>query len=227
MARGTRRGLIAGGVLVSAAAASIATGTVYQKSPNFAGYDFNSSTVTSASARFSIPTETCAGTRSGVGPGVFIVTTKNQLTGAGLIVACTPSETYQVATVVNGLEQNSISVRPKDVVFVQVHISSKGSSVTIHDLTIHRSSTQAGKGARSRYVSIGMAAVLFADVRVGVDKFTPVTFTNVVVQGTALSRWKPYAVERYRGPASHPIVEIRPGRLSPDGESFTLSYVHS
>jgi hypothetical protein len=64
-------------------------------------------------------------------------------------------------------------------------------------------------------------------VQVGVDRFTPVTFANVVVQGKALSRWKPVAVERYRGSKTHPIVEIRPGRLTHGGEAFTLGFVHS
>ena len=64
-------------------------------------------------------------------------------------------------------------------------------------------------------------------MRVGVDRFTLVTFTKVMIQGKALARWRPYAVERYRGSASHPSVQIRPGKLSHAGESFTLGFVHS
>ena len=73
-------GAVAAGVAVVGAA----TGLVYQKTNDFAGYEFNSAKVTSASAHFLIPTVTCAGGNSGVGPGLFLVTTKHVLTGAGI-----------------------------------------------------------------------------------------------------------------------------------------------
>jgi len=230
MSRVIRIGIGAGAIAATVAVvgAASAAGLVYQKTKDFAGYDFNSSKVTTASARFSIPAVTCSGGNSGVGPGLFVVTTRSALTGAGLIVACEGSVVrYEMATSVNGSEENTVLVKPKDVVFVQVHLSTKGSSVVIRDLTANASHSQSGKGARSSYVSIGAAAILFVKTQVGVDRFTPVTFTNVVIQGKALSWWKPYAVERYRGSAAHPIVQIRPGKLSHGGESFTLSFIHS
>ena len=219
-------GVIAATVAVVGAAP--AAGLVYQKTKDFAGYEFNSSKVTTASARFVIPTVTCSGGNSGIGPGLFVVTTKRMLVGAGLIVSCQGALVrYQMATDIGSNEQSGAIVEPEDVVFVQVHLSSRGSSVVIRDITANASHGQSGKGGRSSYVAVGDAAILNYQVQLGVDRFTPVTFTNVVIQGKALARWHPYAIERYRGSASHPIVQIRPGKLSHAGQSFKLSFIHS
>jgi Peptidase A4 family len=213
---------------IAVVGATSAAGLAYQKTKDFAGYEFNSSKVPTASARFTVPTVTCSGGNSGIGPGLFVVTTKRMLVGAGLIVSCQGAVVrYQMVTAIGGNEQPGAVVEPEDVVFVQVHVSGKGSSVTIRDLTANASHSQSGTGGRSSYVAVGDAAVLSYQVQLGVDRFTPVTFTNVVIQGKALARWRPYAVERYRGSASHPIVQIRPGKLSHAGESFPLSFVHS
>ena len=120
-----------------------------------------------------------------------------------------------------------LSVRPEDVLAAQIQMTGTATVITIRDMRTNVVGRRAGAGARSRYVSIGTAAILIGSVRVGVDRFTPVTFANVVVQGKALSRWKPVAIERYRGSKTHPIVEIRPGGLSHGGEAFTLGFVHS
>jgi hypothetical protein len=233
MSRVIRLGIGAGMVAATIAVVGAATAArlVYQKTTDFAGYEFNASKVTTASARFTVPTVTCSGGNSGIGPGLFVVTTKRMLVGAGLIVSCRGSVVrYQVATAIgngNKDEQAGALVEPEDVIFVQVHLAGKASSVTIRDLTANASHSQSGMGGRSSYVAVGDAAITLNQLRVGVDRFTPVTFTKVMIQGKALARWRPYAVERYRGSASHPIVQIRPGKLSHAGESFTLSFVHS
>ena len=229
MARVIRRGLAAGAVAAGVAVAAAATGIAYQQTTDFAGYAFYASNVTRASAHFRIPTVTCAGGKSGVGPGLFLVTTKHALTGAGIAVACqnfTP--TYELITVVNNVQRAMpLSVRPGDVLAAQIQMTGASTVITVRDLRTDIVGRRAGAGARSSYVSIGTAAILIGSVQVGVDRFTPVTFANVVVQGKALSRWKPVAIERYRGSKTHPIVEIRPGRLSQGGDAFTLGFVHS
>lgn len=213
---------------VAVVGAASAAGLVYQKTKDFAGYEFNSSKVTTASARFVIPTVTCSGGNSGIGPGLFVVTTKRMLVGAGLIVSCQGSLVrYQMATDIGSSEQSGALVEPEDVVFVYVHLSSRGSSVAIRDITANASHSQSGKGGRSSCVAVGDAAILNNQVQLGVDRFTPVTFTNVVIQGKALARWHSYAIERYRGSASHPTIQIRPGKLSHAGQSFTLSFIYS
>ena len=241
MSRGMRLGLSAGVAVagVVAVTAAVAAGVVYQKTTDFAGYDFSSAKVTVISARFTVPTVTCKGNLSGVGPGAFIVDDfkvvvkgvvkkEEGLTGSGLIVACLHGgPTYQLATAVNGSEINSAYVKAGHVILVEVHVTAKASSVTIRDLSSTLKESQTGKGGQTSYVSIGTAAILVGKVQVGIDKFTPVTFTDVSVQDRPLSRWKPYAVERYRGTLAHPVIQIRPGALSHGGESFTLNYVTS
>jgi len=229
MARVIRRGLAVGAVAAGLAAAAGAAGVAYQKTADFAGYAFYATKVTTASAHFPIPRVTCAGDNSGVGPGLFLVTTKHALTGAGIAVACqhfTP--TYELITVINNVQRAMpLSVRPTDVLAAQIRMTGTSTVITVRDLRTNIVGRRVGAGARSSYVSIGTAAILIGSVQVGVDRFTPVTFANVVVQGNALSRWKPVAIERYRGSKTHPIVEIRPGGLSHGGEAFTLDFVHS
>jgi hypothetical protein len=225
-----RLGLVGAAVVAGVALAGAATGAgiAYQRTTDFAGYSFYATGVTSASARFTIPRVTCAGGDSGVGPGLFVVTTRHALTGAGIAVACeggTP--TYELITALNNVQRMMpLSVRPKDVLATQIHITGTATVITVRDMRTNIVGRRAGAGARASYVSIGTAAVLLGTVQVGVDRFTPVSFDGVVVQGKALSHWNPGAVERYRGPKSHPIVEIRPGPISAGGEGFTLSFVH-
>ncbi len=225
-----RVGLASAAVVAGVALAGAATGAgiAYQRTPDFAGYSFYAARVTTASARFTIPRVTCAGADSGVGPGLFVVTTRHALTGAGIAVACEGSApTYELITALNNVQRiMPLSVRPTDVLAAQIQMTGTSTVITVKDIRTNIVGRRAGAGARSSYVSIGTAAILIGTVQVGVDRFTPVSFAGVVVQGKALSRWKPEAVERYRGPKSHPIIEIRPGRISARGEDFTLSFVH-
>jgi len=231
MGRVIRRGLavVAVATGVALAAAATAAGIAYQTTSDFAGYAFYAAKVTSASARFTIPTVTCNGVDSGVGPGLFVVTTKHALTGAGIAVVCQRrSPTYELITVINNVQRiMPLSVKPTDVLAAQIHMTTAATVISVRDSRTNIVGRRVGAGGRSSYVSIGTAAILFGSVPVGVDQFTPVTFADVVVQAKALSRWRPVAVERYRGRKAHPIIEIRPGRLSHGGKAFTLSFVHS
>jgi hypothetical protein len=241
MSRGIRLGLGIAATVASVAAVTVvaAAGIAYQKTTSFAGYDFFSSKVTVVSARFTVPKVRCKSDLSGVGPGAFVVddfkgvikgkvTTETGLTGSGLIVACLHNvPSYQLATAVNGSEINSAFVKAGHDILVEVHVTAKSSSVAIRDLSATLKETQTGKGATSSYVSIGTAAILVGKQQVGIDQFTPVTFTDVSVQGRSLSWWKPYAVERYRVADHKQVIQIRPGAITHAGQSFTLGFVKS
>jgi len=229
MARLMRVALGAGVLTVTLASVASGTSVRYQKTTSFAGYDFSSSKVATASARFTIPTITCSVKNSGVGPGAFVITTAHTptgyfsyLNGAGLIVACQNNvATYQLATEVAGSEHNTAIVMPGDVISVQVHVGSRRTSVVINDLTSHQTAIQSGAGAKPSYVSIGTAAIQQNGA------FSTVKFTHVVINGRTLAWWKPFAVERYRVESHKQVIEIRPSAIAHGGESFTLSYVHA
>jgi hypothetical protein len=230
MGRVIRSGLAVGAVAASVALAGAATaaGIAYQKTTDFAGYAFYSAKVTSASARFPIPTVTCTGGKSGVGRGLFVVTSKHALMGAGIAVACRPTPTYSLITVINNVQRiMPLAVTPGDVLAAQIRMTTATTVIAVKDIRTNIVGRRIGAGGRSSYVSIGTAAIVIGSAQVGVDRFTPVTFTGVVVQGKALGRWGPAAVERYRGRPANRIVEIRPGGLSHGGEAFTLRFVHS
>ncbi len=234
MARFVRLALGVGAISASLVAVASATSVHYLKTTTFAGYEFSSTKVASASARFTIPTISCSPTNSGVGPGAFVITTKrvgrstvSYINGAGLIVSCENNlATYQLATAVAGNERNAAIVEPGDVIFVQVHVSSRATSVAIKDLTANQSETQSGAGAKPSYVSIGTAGIEQAGVQFGVDNFSTVRFTNVVINGRTLAWWKPFAVERYRVESHKQVIQIRPSAIARGGESFTLSFIH-
>jgi hypothetical protein len=99
--------------------------------------------------------------------------------------------------------------------------------VVIKDLTSNQTQTQTGAGAKPSYVSIGTAAIQQNGAQFGVDRFSTVPFTDVVINGRALAWWKPLAVERYRVEAHKQVIEIRPSAIARGGESFTLRYVHA
>jgi hypothetical protein len=235
MTRAVRIALGVGAMSVSLAAVASAATVHYQKTTSFAGYDFSSTRVATASARFTIPTITCSPKNSGVGPGAFVITTRrtstglvSYLNGAGLIVACQGnSPSYQLATAVAGKENNSATVKPGDVILVQVHMGSHQTSVLTKDLTTNQTATQSGGGAKPAYVSIGTAGVEQNGVQFGVDKFSTVTFTDVIINGHPLAWWKPAAVERYRVESRTQVIQIRPSAIAHGGESFTLSFVHA
>jgi len=236
MARALRIVLGVGAISATLAAVASATTVHYQKTTSFAGYDFNSTKVATASARFTIPTITCSPKNSGVGPGAFVITTRrtskgllSYLNGAGLIVACQGNAaSYQLATAVAGNENNSATViKPGDVILVQVHVGSRQTSVLIKDLTTNQTETQSGGGAKPAYVSIGTAGIEQNGVQFGVDKFSTVTFTDVIINGHSLAWWKPMAVERYRVESRKQVIQIRPSAIAHGGESFTLSFVHA
>jgi len=235
MARLMRVALGVGALTVTVAAVASATSVHYQKTTSFAGYDFNSTKVADATARFTIPTITCSAKNSGVGPGAFVITSAHTsrgyfsyLNGAGLIVACQNNvATYQLATEVAGSENNTAIVTPGDVIYVHVHVGTRQTSVVVNDLTSHQTATQAGAGAKPSYVSIGTAGIQQNGAQFGVDAFSTVKFTDVVINGRTLARWKPFAVERYRVESRKQVIEIRPSAIAHGGESFTLSYVHA
>lgn len=236
MARYVRFGIGALAIGASAVAVASAAGVHYLKTTSFAGYEFSSSKVASVSARFTIPTITCSPQSSGVGPGAFVITsrrvgrvTEEYLNGAGLIVACQNNiPSYRLATAVAGSEMNSsVTIRPGDVVRVQVHVSAHATSVTVTDLTLNQSQPQSGPGAKPSYVSVGTAAIAQGGVQLGVDRFSTVAFSDVVINGHTLAWWKPYAVERYRVEARKQVIQIRPSAIARGGESFTLGFVHA
>jgi len=236
MARLMRIALGVGVMTATVAGVASATAVHYLKTTSFAGYEFSSSKVATASARFTIPTITCSARNSGVGPGAFVITTAHTskgyfsyLNGAGLIVACQNNvATYQLATAVAGNEQNSPDiVKPGDVIYVQVHVGKRQTSVVIKDLTTNQTETQTGGGAKPSYVSIGTAAIQQNGTQFGVDTFSTVAFTDVVINGHTLAWWKPFAVERYRVESRKHVIEIRPSAIAHRGESFTLNFVHA
>lgn len=234
MARRTGIGLAVVAAAASVIFAASASAVTYEHDPESAGYFVRSTKITSISGRFTIPTITCTGNATGVGPGIFATDTYKKgrityagLVGAGIITACQSGQpTYQIATVISPKEENTAYPMPGDLMFVQIHLSTKGASITIKDLTrptLHE--TQSGTGGVSSGVTVGTASVSQNNVLLGIHKFTPMVFTDSLVNGRSLAWWKAAPVEMW-GPPKHPThLEIKPTPLTDHGEAFKMNFV--
>lgn len=205
-------------VVVSAGGASAAL----QHNTTFAGYTVYAPKLSAGTATFTIPRVTCGVSSSGVGPGLFALSKKG-LTGGGTLVACVNgAPVYQVGSVINGNEKNTIPVSPGDLVKVSVSETTKGTSVSVNDLTAKTGDHATGKGGALTAFLVGTAAISQNNTQFGVDPFTTVHFSRVTFNGKPLGSYRTIASERVRGKT----VQIVPTAIT-NGRGFKLVFKHS
>jgi hypothetical protein len=209
---------------VVAGTGSDALGVAARKSTTFAGYAVSHSRhVNSAAAHFAVPTITCKSRLSGVGPAVILDSATNVFSGAGVGVACVHGRpVYQAVVIVRGAPHDLFALHAKDQVAVSVVSTRAGTVVSIRDLSRGKGKTLKGKGTVMSFAEIGVQGLEFGANKVGIDPFTPTTFTGATVNGKRLSKVSAYPVERVRGST----VQVRVGRLH-SGTSFTVTFQHS
>jgi hypothetical protein len=195
-----------------------------RKSSTFAGYAVaHPRRVTSAAAQFSVPTITCKSRLSGVGPAVILDSATNVFSGAGVGVACEHGRpVYQAVVIVRGAPHDLFTLHAKDQVSVSVVSTRAGTVVSIRDLSRGKGRTLKGRGTVMSFAEIGVQGLEFGANRVGIDPFTPTTFTGAIVNGKPLGKVSAYPVERVRGAT----VQVAVGRLH-FGTSFTVTFRHS
>jgi hypothetical protein len=208
---------------------------VYTTSTVIAGYEVVATRLTTISGQFTIPTLVCGASTSGIGPGVFVTGSfgnpkhpTSGFSGAGTLATCTGgAPTFTIGTIVNSVEKHSVTVKSGDRLSVAVLETPHRTTVTVRDLTSGAGASDTGAGGKLISALAGSAGISVNHVAVGVDRFTPVQFSRVLIQGRSLLSWNPFAIERVRGAGKHQVVQIRPAAINHTRMGFILSFVHS
>jgi hypothetical protein len=217
------------GLIVSPVAMAGHAAAAAAKSSTFAGYEV-SHKMSVASATIVVPTITCKKNFSGVGPTIFMQSAPNKKniftdSGGGVGVACEQKmPIYQMVITIRGAETNfgDQSLVPGDKLEVTVQEKKSKTKVTVDDVTLKDSHTLSGKGSVGAAVFFGDEGVSFSKKNVGIDPFTPTTFSNSQVDGKSLKAIHASPERRVHGST----VEIAVSPLT-KGKKFTLTFKHA
>jgi hypothetical protein len=198
---------------------------------SFAGYQtgVTAGSATSSAASFTVPKLSCTTANRVIAPDVGVAA-NNSKTGsiAGVSIGCANGKAvYFPFLVVNGGEADYASMHfsAGDVINLSASVTTSGFTAQVTDVTKNRSiaTTITGVGASANAAWIGDDP-WYSGSRLGVPNFGKLTFTNCLIDGTALGGWHPQAYQRVNGRGT---VEIATGGLSPDGTAFTTLYRNS
>jgi len=196
----------------------------------FAGYQtgVTAGSATSSAATFTVPTLACTTTPVGITAeaGVANNTTASV---AGVFVGCANGKAvYFPFLVVNGAEANYTSTHfsAGDVINLSASVTTSGFTVQVTDVTknVSVTNTITGAGASANAAWIGNNAwVTSAGLLDGVPNFAKLTFSNCLIDGTALQSGNP---QKYQRVNRSGVVQITTGGFWPGGTAFTTHYQH-
>ena len=196
----------------------------------FAGYQtgVTAGSATSSAATFTVPTLACTTTPVGITAeaGVANNTTASV---AGVFVGCANGKAvYFPFLVVNGAEANYTSTHfsAGDVINLSASVTTSGVTVQVTDTTknVSVTNTITGAGASANAAWIGNNAwVTSAGLLDGVPNFAKLTFSNCLIDGTALQSGNP---QKYQRVNRSGVVQITTGGFWPGGTAFTTHYQH-
>jgi Peptidase A4 family len=194
-------------------------------SPLFAGYAVSrtaAAPVRTAAARFVVPRISCQTNDGGVGPAVIVGNT-HVFSGAGIAVGCHQQvASYRVIVSRNSRQQQSFAVAAGDAITIAVTVTVAKTTISVHDTSSAVARSVTAKGRVMTYAEIGLQTLVRGTVSLGIDKFSPVTFTRSLINGQSLVHAYAYAVERVRGKT----VQIAVSKLR-HGNSFLARFTHS
>lgn len=206
----------------SALAPTVSVTTVKDKS--FAGYISEKTGIKTVSTRFEVPQITkCPATgNSGFGPVAIVVGSNNYFVGAGAEAACQSGvKTYQLAINYNGSEKKFIGVKPEDIVFVSITVSSTKTAVHIENLTTKHSISQQVPAGHVTAVELGDDTLTQGTTQLPVPPFSHHLFNHAKVNGYPLSKATPLFDEEL---VKNTIVLIKASALTSLGTAFTMTY---
>jgi len=210
--------------------ASGRTAAAVTSNRTFAGYQtgVTAGSATSSAATFTVPTLACTTTPVGITAeaGVANNTTASV---AGVFVGCANGKAvYFPFLVVNGAEANYTSTHfsAGDVINLSASVTTSGFTVQVTDVTknVSVTNTITGAGASANAAWIGNNAwVTSAGLLDGVPNFAKLTFSNCLIDGTALQSGNP---QKYQRVNRSGVVQITTGGFWPGGTAFTTHYQH-
>jgi hypothetical protein len=208
---------------------AVPAGAAVVLTTNSAGYGGSASSVKAASATYTVPTVTChAGENAAVDAQVHVYGTTTKDAAAGVRVMCVKGvETYQAVFAINRTPSYpAITVKAGNRITVSASQDPSKATVTIADLTTHKSVTKSGAGGTDiqfQIVDVGVAVSTTNSALQNVPDFGRMTFSSVTVNAAKVGTFSPVQWERADA-KNH--VEISTSALS-GGLTFTTTYLRS
>jgi len=200
---------------------------------DFAGYQTNVTTgsATTLAASFTVPTLACTTANRGIAADAGVAANNyNTASIAGVSMGCAKGKAvYFPSLVANGAEADYTSTRLSagDVINLSASVTTSGIAVQVTDVTknVTVATTITGAGASANAAWIGDDSWYSnSGARLGVPNFGKLTFTNCLIDGTALGGFHPQAYQRVN---SRGTVEIATGGPWPGGTAFNTLYRNS
>jgi hypothetical protein len=197
---------------------------------DFAGYQtgVTAGSATSSAASFTVPTLSCTTAGRAIAPDVGVAA--KTVSVAGVSIGCANGKAvYFPFLVANGAEADYTSTHfsAGDVINLSASVTTTGITVQVTDATknVSVATTITGAGASANAAWIGDDSWSSSGgTRLGVPNFGKLTFTNCLIDGTALGGWHPQAYQRVNGRGT---VEIATGGLWPGGTTFNTFFRQS
>ena len=229
-------------VVVASAMASVLTAGVAWAAPTKtifdAGYWVLNAPATSAASQFVVPTVHCT---AGQNAGVGMTTEVHDEPGTHVALTSVRTEcihgvaTYQAKFNINTtISFPVLTVLPRNVMSESVTQNASGTRATISDLTTHRTVTATGAGnATDNHTAVlvnWLPNSATPPTPQPVPNFGRITFTNVVVNGTALKAHTLMKDDMFAGttdpPAKHADKLVTTGAVSHMNQ-FTCTFRRS
>ena len=203
------------------------------RSRTFAGYQtaVTAGSATTSAASFTVPALSCTAATVGIAPDAGVAANNFKTASvAGVFIACAKGKAvYYPFLVANGAQADytTVHLSAGDAINLSASVTTSGTTVQVTDTTksVTVTNTITGAGASADAAWIGdESGVNSTGALIGVPNFGKLTFTNCLVDGTALGGWHPKAYQRVN---SHGTVQIATGGPWPGGTAFTTHYQHS
>jgi len=209
---------------------AVPAGAAVVLTSNFSGYGASPGSASTTTASYTVPKVVChAGENSGVDAQVQLYgTTKAESAGAGVRLKCVKGvQTYQATYLLGGvLTFPALTVRAGDKIKETVAQAAPKTTLTIDDLSTHKTVTKTGPGASDMFASVGVNSIPVSTTNStmqNVPDFGTLSFSAALVNGAKIGTFGPTQWER--ADASH-HVEITTSVIS-GGSNFTTTFKRS
>jgi len=202
------------------------------RSRTFAGYQaaVTAGSATTLAATFTVPALSCTTAERGITPDAGVAANKFKTASiAGVLIGCAGGKAiYFPFLVANGAEADyTVHFSAGDVINLSASVTTSGITVQVTDVTknVTVTNTITGAGASANAAWMGDNSWYSGSgTRFGVPNFGKLTFTNCLIDGTALGGFHPQAYQRVN---SRGTVEIATGGPWPGGTAFNTLYRNS
>ena len=196
----------------------------------FAGYQttVTAGSATVAAASFTVPKLSCTTATRAIIPDAGVAVAHSNVSIAMVFTIChNGKRVYLAQLVLNGKPfPSTMRIAAGDVIDLTTKVSTTRTKVEITDVTTGVTDKRRGVGASARAAWVGddPAYNSTGKTLLHVPDFGKLTFTNCLIDGTALGGFHPHAYQRVN---SRGTVQIATGGFFPSGTAFSTHFRHS